>query len=315
MENPLKGVNMVHSDNFNAIKEFFSGKGNDPYSGTAGKEWAKPNFFMRSLSNRASNDLYVIRSQREQCTSFKESNFGPIWFYSIHYVVRGKGWYEVAGEKKLLTSGDIFIITPSLNFAYYPDENDPWEYIYVDIFGVISTNIDDIVGNPPKYVFQDGTNGFKEDFFRIQKSVMKTGEKSLETTGLLFLLIDKLKKAFGSKQDNEEINDYVKMMLDYIRANYKSITVKDIAENCHVSPEHLTRLSKQYIGYSVKDCITIFRIMLALDYLRLSTFDDNKIAELIGYADGKYFRKVFYSIFDKTPQEFRISIKMDLSEI
>ncbi len=302
---------MIEKDEFNVIKKFFVGQGEDPYNRTVGKEWAKPNYFLRFLSNRATNDLYVVHCQREQCTSFKERQLGPVWFYSVHYIVRGSGWFEVGGEKKRLVSGDMFIFSPGLHFSYYPDENDPWEYVYVDVFGLISSNLDDVIGNPQKFVFQDGKNGFKEDFFRLQKSVMKTGERSLQTTGLLFLLIDKLRKAFGAEiPAKETINDYVKLALDYIRSNYINVTVKEIAEHCHVTPEHLTRLCKQSLGYTLKDCITIYRISLALDYLRLSTFNEEQIAKNIGYASGKYFKKVFYSIFDKTPQGFRETIQM-----
>ena len=60
--------------------------------------------------------------------------------YILHYVRRGKGYLEVAGKTHTICAGDSFVIYPDIPIKYYPDKNDPWEYVWVNFVGMSVKN-------------------------------------------------------------------------------------------------------------------------------------------------------------------------------
>ena len=63
--------------------------------------------------------------------------FGPSVrsVFVLTYIISGKGYYEVNNKTYTLTAGDSFLIYPGIKVKYYPDENDKWEYIWIDFNG------------------------------------------------------------------------------------------------------------------------------------------------------------------------------------
>ena len=59
----------------------------------------------------------------------KVTRFGPGVrnSYIIHYVISGKGYFN----GKSVSGGQGFLITPGMNEYYYPDKNEPWEFLWV----------------------------------------------------------------------------------------------------------------------------------------------------------------------------------------
>ena len=47
--------------------------------------------------------------------------------YIIHYVISGKGYFN--GNS--VSAGQGFLITPGMKEHYYPDKNEPWEFLWV----------------------------------------------------------------------------------------------------------------------------------------------------------------------------------------
>lgn len=48
--------------------------------------------------------------------------------YLIHYVISGKGTYEVNNETHSLSAGDAFLVYPNTEIIYRADTKTPWEY-------------------------------------------------------------------------------------------------------------------------------------------------------------------------------------------
>ena len=56
--------------------------------------------------------------------------------YIFHFVISGRGYFEMGGRKHLITKGQSFLIYPGNTVSYYPDKEDPWEYICVGFGGI-----------------------------------------------------------------------------------------------------------------------------------------------------------------------------------
>ena len=62
--------------------------------------------------------------------------------YLIHYVISGKGTYEVNNETHFLSAEDAFLVYPNTEIIYRADAKTPWEYAWVGFTGSdAATNI------------------------------------------------------------------------------------------------------------------------------------------------------------------------------
>ncbi len=55
--------------------------------------------------------------------------------YIIHYVEKGKGYFESGGNTYELNAGESFLIRPFVEVKYYTDDEDPWIYTWIDFAG------------------------------------------------------------------------------------------------------------------------------------------------------------------------------------
>ncbi|SEQ86838.1 Transcriptional regulator GlxA family, contains an amidase domain and an AraC-type DNA-binding HTH domain [Amphritea atlantica] len=84
-----------------------------------------------------------------------------------------------------------------------------------------------------------------------------------------------------------------------------SVTVKQLAEECHLTERTFLRRFVRATGYKPKEYIQQLRISKACDALESSADSIELIALSSGYDDVSAFRKVFIKITGLTPREFR----------
>lgn len=105
------------------------------------------------------------------------------------------------------------------------------------------------------------------------------------------------------------LKDYsplVQKVINYINLNLaSSLSLKELAAMCYISPPYLSNLFKHEVGITLTDYINSQRIHRAA---RLLTTTDSKIAtiaEMVGILDGNYFTKIFKRVMGMTPTEYR----------
>ncbi|WP_428035358.1 GlxA family transcriptional regulator [Amphritea sp.] len=84
-----------------------------------------------------------------------------------------------------------------------------------------------------------------------------------------------------------------------------SVTVKQLAEECHLTERTFLRRFVRATGYKPKEYIQQLRISKACEALESSADSIEVIALSSGYDDVSAFRKVFIKITGLTPREFR----------
>ncbi|NML40041.1 helix-turn-helix transcriptional regulator [Chitinophaga sp. G-6-1-13] len=85
----------------------------------------------------------------------------------------------------------------------------------------------------------------------------------------------------------------------------KLITVKDLAEQVHLSPGYLSDLLKKETGKNTQDHIHIHLIEAAKNILLSTNMPVGEIAYSLGFDYPQYFNKLFKQKTGKTPLEFR----------
>ena len=80
-------------------------------------------------------DSEFISAGRRDCSDMHSWGPGTRTCYVVHYIIKGKGTFLKNGKAYLAECGESFVIRPFDNIAYFPDENDPWEYTWIDFSG------------------------------------------------------------------------------------------------------------------------------------------------------------------------------------
>ena len=104
----------------------------------------------------------------------------------------------------------------------------------------------------------------------------------------------------------ETANPVVHQTLQYILYNFrKKITMQELGQKAHVSPNHLALLFKQSTGTTCMQMIADLRMQYALKLLENPNLSIETISEQSGFSAVSYFISVFRKRFGITPKEFQ----------
>lgn len=94
----------------------------------------------------------------------------------------------------------------------------------------------------------------------------------------------------------------------YIHAHYaEELDLETLARNVYVSPYYISHLFRSEMGTTFSDYLTKIRLDNAKRLL-MEGLSVEKTAELVGYADGNYFIKIFKKFTGVTPARYRRSV-------
>ncbi len=111
-------------------------------------------------------------------------------------------------------------------------------------------------------------------------------------------------EGFDSAYDSRKI--YVKQALDWIREHYsENIGIGDAAGELKISESYLSRLFKNYMGYTFVEYLTDCRIKRAIELLKDHHIKIYEVSERVGFKDPKYFGILFKKKVGVTPMTFK----------
>jgi len=97
----------------------------------------------------------------------------------------------------------------------------------------------------------------------------------------------------------------ISKVLNYMRINFKGLTLEQCAEEFNFRPRHLSILLKKSTNKSFPQLMTITKMEVAKDMLANRPISIEKLADKLGYNDASYFTKVFKKEVGKSPGEYR----------
>ena len=98
----------------------------------------------------------------------------------------------------------------------------------------------------------------------------------------------------------------IKVIKEYIDNNYLThISLNEISSRFYINKFYLTRLFKNTYGETINSYINNKRITKAKELLRFSDLSINVISKECGYEDNNYFSRIFKSIEDITPKDYK----------
>lgn len=105
----------------------------------------------------------------------------------------------------------------------------------------------------------------------------------------------------------EDISNYtIKRTIDYIRVHYQeSISLEGVASVLDITPEYLSTLFNREMGENFTVFLKKFRISHAKRLLKGTDKKIYEIAQDVGYADPKYFNRVFKEVEGVSPGDYK----------
>lgn len=109
-------------------------------------------------------------------------------------------------------------------------------------------------------------------------------------------------KADESIQDERLVE-----MKNYIQANYKNITLEDLAEHFHLSEPYVSKYMKEKSGKTFGEIVQNIRMKKARTLLKNGNMAVENIALSVGYQSVEHFNRTFKKKYNMTPVEYRNS--------
>ncbi|MBD3917449.1 response regulator [Paenibacillus sp. PR3] len=132
----------------------------------------------------------------------------------------------------------------------------------------------------------------EEELHRIERMERLVDEKLLETVG-------------QEKRYNVQVQEAIHYLDEHLQ---EPITMRDIADHLHLNASYFSVLFKEQTGLTFSEYLTRRRVQRAKEMLSNSELTIAEIAERVGYQTAKYFVKVFRTMEDTSPGQYRKSV-------
>ena len=259
-------------------------------------------------------------------------------FFEFVYVDKGFSLHSFNGKMTILTSGDLFAISPHNTHSYFSAYQ---ASIYNCLFDLeeFSGLKDEIMRLPGMdFIYENAKNAKfpsvkidlndRQDFILLlekikwERSNMCSGWELAVKSYLLQVIVifSRLIQNKNDRQRNQsessdpDINDeyfgYVYKALEYIENNYqKNISSSDIAGHIGLSAGYLTKQFKNRLYMTPAAYIRKFRIAKAMELLTTTNKSIAEIANTTGFGDISLFSRIFRQATGKSPMGFKKNSK------
>lgn len=231
----------------------------------------------------------------------------PVGIGSIEYVLRGKGTITENNKTFHVKAGDVFILHARNYHDYYPDPDDPWSKIWVQVSGTVvpeilrAYNLAD-VNHIPDF-------DLKDEILNIHRLINKdTDVETIDREGpRLFLdLVQKIHAELERRSTEKKppsLAELIHRRIDDLSDEY--ITLDELTGEFHVSKQHLIRVFKERYGITPHEYILDRRAAIAQSLLKKTNLSVKEIADQLHFCDAAYFTEFFHRRTGQTPLEFR----------
>jgi AraC-like DNA-binding protein len=265
--------------------------------------------FYLDLAPSPDEPLAVVCGGYEQCSPDYVIHRTGFPFYTIEFIVRGKGAVTLDGKDYPLTVGSVFTYGPDISHDFYTHANDPLGKYFVSCVGSRAIAMLD------QYALAPGTIGrvvapaeIQDVFDELIRNALKhTYFSSALCSKLLEYLILKIAESLVPWQGVETpaFATYQRCHR-HIWANYFRLQSMDqVARECHVDPAYLCRLFRRYAHQSPYQFLMRLKMNLAAERLQNPEMLIKQVAAQLGFNDPFHFSRAFKKIYGLSPEEFR----------
>jgi len=107
------------------------------------------------------------------------------------------------------------------------------------------------------------------------------------------------------QKDTNYQDERLVTMLNYMQANYQSVTLEGMADQFHLSIPYISKYMKDKSGKTFGEQLLNIRMKKAKTLLKNGNMTVENISHAVGYPNVENFNRVFKKSFDMTPTQYR----------
>ena len=231
--------------------------------------------------------------------------------YLFHYVISGKGTLFANEQVYEITAGHGFLVVPGQITTYRADEQDPWEYTWIEFDGLRaqeSLRLAGISGMEPVYTPAGRAAG--EKLCQQRMYIVNNGNaEPIHLIGHGFLFLSQLveSSAHQRTQNVRRLRDfYIKEALTFIEDNYhRDVSVEEIAAFCGLNRSYFGKVFRETMGESPQTFLLHYRMAKAAQLLKETRLSVGEIAQQVSYDNQLHFSRAFKNVHGISPREYR----------
>jgi AraC-like DNA-binding protein len=225
------------------------------------------------------------------------------------YCVKGRGWCEIEGYRHEILPGQLFVMPARLQPAYATYDERLWSLIWVQ-FAAINT---DAYGARLNFGPQTLGLGASEraQMLALFQDVLRAlempcGQRVQQVSQRATALLDALPRERESCRFETDAAARIVRTIEYMREHLnESLRAATLAGVANMSLPHYFAQFKRVIGSSPIDYLIKLRMEHARRLLAETSWSVKEVAVSLGYEDPLYFSRVFKSINQTAPSNFR----------
>lgn len=227
------------------------------------------------------------------------------------YCVKGAGWCELAGQRHAIRAGEVLVIPPKTRHAYGADEKNPWTIHWFHVQGKsLAGFLDELKVSAIKPVVFLGDDAQVLALFEEVLDVLEHGytpQQMLHASqALAHLLAVMVRHRHENWREEPDARQKINRTMDYMKAHLDQALLLDkLAALANLSRSRYAALFKEQTGFAPIDYFNRLRMHRACQLLDNSDWSVKTIANQLGYEDPLYFSRVFRSVTEKSPMEYR----------
>lgn len=237
------------------------------------------------IINKEYEGINPVQFGFESCEN--SHGFGPATrtYWLFHFVVSGKGIFQINNKRYVLSSGMMFVIPPFTETYYEADSREPWEYIWVGFTGTPPLQLNDFYHIPGAL-----------RIFQHMKACHELHNGKTE-----FMLAQLWELFSFLMEENRTKEDPVDTVLNLIHSQYMTpLTVQQMADSVHLERTYFSKIFSEKLGISPRQYLIEHRMKQAKTFLSLG-YSVTTTAFSIGYSDIYIFSKIFKQRFGESP--------------
>ena len=240
--------------------------------------------------------------------------------FEIEIVLSGSGVHQYNGVSRPLSEGSAYLLTPMDIHALIPDPDTKLHLVHLHFDEkAITQEVRELLLQH-KLAHSVRLEGVEFERLLTQLSELlhcfETDSPVQSLSVQLMLSYLCLHIVRESQQTEQRFPSYnttspvVHQTLQYILYNFrKKISMQELGDRAHISPNHLALLFKQATGTTCIQLIADLRLQYALKLLENPNLNIETISEQAGFSATSYFISVFRKQYGITPKEYQNQIK------
>jgi len=244
------------------------------------------------------NDMHFFKSFRFNEYNFPKTmhrdNSKGVDFHFVGFMKHGKGRIVSCGQVLEIEENEMFYIPKGCPYHSYWIAED---YVRFDSIGFL-------------FFPTTAHNGYKlqkinydQELFRLFAPLSADKTVNASTIGILYSFLGALEGKLEPAPNSRDAAVYEQVVL--MMKENPQLTIPQYAALCNVSASLLYHYIKKFSGKTPNRLRQEILCQKAEELLRTTGYSIEEICDRLSFSSGTYFRKVFESVYHKTPSQIR----------